>query len=103
LFSSFFENLNNAIFEGYKFLNMRATNNGIFVISLDFELFWGVWDVTTKDKYGENILGVKQAIPSMLSLFEQYNVKATFATVGFLFAKNKQAKKNTMYMQNKWH
>jgi peptidoglycan/xylan/chitin deacetylase (PgdA/CDA1 family) len=86
----FFRKPNNAIFEGYKILNMKATNNGIFVISLDFELFWGVWDVTTKDKYGENILGVKHAIPSMLSLFEQYNVKATFATVGFLFAKNKQ-------------
>jgi len=27
---------------------MDITNNdkGLFIISLDFELFWGVWDVT---------------------------------------------------------
>lgn len=65
-------------------------DKGQFVISLDFELLWGVWDVTTKEKYGENIIGVKQVIPRLLSLFEVYNIKATFATVGFLFSKNKK-------------
>ncbi|HMK05545.1 MAG TPA: polysaccharide deacetylase family protein, partial [Ferruginibacter sp.] len=65
-------------------------DNGLFVISLDFELFWGVWDVTTKEKYGNHILGVKEALPRMLELFERYGIKATFATVGFLFAKDKQ-------------
>ncbi len=68
---------------------MKAADNGIFVISLDFELFWGVWDVTSIEKYGANILGVKQAIPLMLSAFDKYAIKTTFATVGFLFAKNK--------------
>jgi peptidoglycan/xylan/chitin deacetylase (PgdA/CDA1 family) len=68
---------------------MKPVRPGIFVISLDFELLWGVWDVTTKEKYGSNILGVKQVIPALLNLFAQYNFKATFATVGFLFAKNK--------------
>ncbi len=65
------------------------SKTGTFVISLDFELYWGVWDVTTIEKYGKNILGVKQAIPAMLKIFDEYNIKATFATVGFLFAKNK--------------
>jgi peptidoglycan/xylan/chitin deacetylase (PgdA/CDA1 family) len=71
---------------------MTTTNNdkGIFVISLDFELLWGVWDVTTKEKYGTNILGVKEVIPRLINLFAQYNFKTTFATVGFLFAKNKE-------------
>ena len=64
-------------------------NKGQFVISLDFELLWGVWDVTTKEKYGANILGVKHAIPKLLELFEKYDIKATFATVGFLFCKDK--------------
>lgn len=70
---------------------MDTINNdkGRFIISLDFELFWGVWDVTTKEKYGNNILGVKEVIPELISLFAQYNFKATFATVGFLFARNK--------------
>lgn len=69
---------------------MSSNKPGIFVISLDFELFWGVWDVTTKEKYGQNILGVQKAMPAMLQLFEEYNIKVTIATVGFLFAKNKE-------------
>ncbi len=64
--------------------------NGAFVISLDFELFWGVWDVSSIQQYGENIIAVKKAIPAMLDAFDKYNIKATFATVGFLFAKNKK-------------
>jgi len=70
---------------------MDTINNdkGRFIISLDFELFWGVWDVTTKEKYGNNILGVKDVIPGLIELFARYDFKATFATVGFLFAKNK--------------
>lgn len=62
-------------------------DNGVFVISLDFELMWGVRDKKTIDNYGEEILNGKQAIPKMLSLFEKFSVKSTFATVGFLFHK----------------
>jgi peptidoglycan/xylan/chitin deacetylase (PgdA/CDA1 family) len=75
---------------GLPAMNSNSNDKGIFVISLDFELHWGVWDVTTKEKYGANVLGVKEVIPRLLDLFALYNVKATFATVGFLFAKNKQ-------------
>ncbi|MEO6541644.1 MAG: polysaccharide deacetylase family protein, partial [Ferruginibacter sp.] len=65
-------------------------NKGVLVISLDFELLWGVWDVTTKEKYGTHILGVKEMMPALLDLFTRYDFKVTFATVGFLFAKNKE-------------
>jgi peptidoglycan/xylan/chitin deacetylase (PgdA/CDA1 family) len=71
-------------------MNTINNNKGIFVISLDFELFWGVWDVTTKKKYADNILGVREVMPRLLNLFTAYNIKATFATVGFLFAKDKE-------------
>lgn len=64
-------------------------DRGQFVISLDFELLWGVWDLTTIEKYGANIIGVQKVIPRLLSLFAEYDIKATFATVGFLFAKDK--------------
>lgn len=64
-------------------------HKGAFVISIDFELLWGVWDVTTKDKYGNHILGVKAVIPALLDTFKAYDIKATFATVGILFAENK--------------
>lgn len=64
-------------------------HKGGFVISIDFELLWGVWDVATKQKYGANITGVKEVIPALIKAFKDYNVRATFATVGFLFAENK--------------
>jgi peptidoglycan/xylan/chitin deacetylase (PgdA/CDA1 family) len=66
-------------------------NKGQFVISLDFELHWGVWDVTSIEKYGANIIGVQKVIPRLIEVFDAYDIKATFATVGFLFAKNKAA------------
>lgn len=64
--------------------------NSLFVISLDFELLWGVRDKRTIETYGENIRGVRKVIPALLDLFDKYDVHATFATVGFLFAKNKE-------------
>ena len=59
-----------------------------FIISLDFELKWGVFDVSGKD-YHENILGARLAIPKILNMFESNNIKATWAIVGLLFASTK--------------
>lgn len=64
--------------------------NGCFVISLDFELFWGVRDCINLTQYQENILGVRKTIPLLLEIFSKYNIHATWAVVGFLFAKNKK-------------
>jgi len=58
--------------------------NGAFVISLDFELYWGVRDSKSIEHYKENILGVWDMMPLLLNLFNEFNVKATFATVGLL-------------------
>ena len=65
------------------------TKTGKFVISLDFELQWGVFDKETLESYKENILGAREALPKTLELFDKYDVVATFATVGFLFAVDK--------------
>lgn len=62
---------------------------GRFVISLDFELNWGVRDQQTIEQYGTNILGVRQAIPAMLEVFQEFGLRATWATVGFLFCRTK--------------
>ncbi len=59
-----------------------------FVISLDFELLWGVRDHADKPSYGPNILGARDAIPRMLDLFSKYDVAASWATVGFLFCES---------------
>ncbi len=62
---------------------------GTLVISLDFELSWGVRDVLdARSSYNANIRGARAAVPAILDLFEKYGVAATWATVGFLFAKN---------------
>ena len=60
------------------------------VISLDFELMWGVHDHADRDSYGANILGGRLAIPKILALFERYAIRATWATVGFLFAESRE-------------
>ncbi|MFJ7951252.1 polysaccharide deacetylase family protein [Lysinibacillus sp. NPDC096418] len=63
--------------------------NGGLVISLDFELNWGVHDVFRDGQYDENLLGVRAALPKILALFEKYDIHATWATVGLLFANTK--------------
>ena len=62
---------------------------GQFVISLDFELHWGVRDHTAVDQYRENLLGVREVVPALLARFRQREVHATWATVGILFAKTR--------------
>ena len=61
---------------------------GTLIVSLDFELFWGMLDVCPLEEYRDNVLGGRRAIPQMLKLFEKYGIHATWATVGFLFAKD---------------
>lgn len=64
--------------------------SGQFVISLDFELLWGVRDHADKLTYGRNVLGARDAVPRMLELFAARGIRATWATVGFLFCKTKE-------------
>jgi len=61
---------------------------GVLIISLDFELYWGVRDKKTINEYKENLLGARIVIPKLLELFNQYDIHATWATVGFLFHDN---------------
>ncbi len=67
-----------------------AQRSGAFTISLDLELLWGVRDHSTKDSYGANILGGRKAVPLMLDLFSEFGIRATWATVGALFAETKE-------------
>ncbi len=63
---------------------------GALVISLDFELLWGVRDHCPSDSpYRANLLGSRRAIPQLLDLFEEFGVAATWATVGALFAESR--------------
>ena len=42
--------------------------SGQFVISLDFELLWGVRDHSDKQSYGQNVLGAREAVPRIREL-----------------------------------
>jgi hypothetical protein len=59
-----------------------------FVISLDFELFWGVSDTQTVAGYGRNVLGEWQAIPRLLAVFREHGIRVTWATVGMLMCRD---------------
>ena len=63
-------------------------NNGIFTISLDFELYWGLIDQTSIEGYQKNLIGVRKVVPALLNIFDEYSIHSTWATVGFLFFKN---------------
>ncbi|MGC2411027.1 MAG: hypothetical protein WA441_13810 [Methyloceanibacter sp.] len=62
---------------------------GNFVISLDYELMWGVRDHATRESYGPNVLGGREAIPAMLDLFQNRGIRATWAIVGALLCESK--------------
>lgn len=71
-------------------------NNGKFVISLDFELHWGgveLWNLEDKKDY---FTTTRAGIPLILDLFTKYDIHCTWATVGFLFAKNRDQLKKFM-------
>ena len=70
-------------------------NNGVFTISLDFELIWGVRDNINVNSYKKNILEVKSVVPQLLDLFSEQKIHVTWATIGFLFCENsKELSKN---------
>lgn len=64
--------------------------SGKFVISLDFELHWGGAEKYDLIQMSDYFMTTRKLIPEMLSIFESYNIRATWATVGFLFAKDKE-------------
>ena len=64
--------------------------DGTLIVSLDFELFWGMLDVCPLEEYQDHVLGGRAAIPELLRLFTKYDIHATWATVGFLFARDGQ-------------
>lgn len=63
-------------------------NNPSFVITLDFELFWGVADKHTVAGYGRNVFGEWDAIPRMLALFRECGLRVTWATVGMIMCRD---------------
>lgn len=64
------------------------TKSGALVISLDFELSWGIRDFESIGNRNK-ILPTRQVVPMLLEMFKKYDIHATWATVGFLFFESK--------------
>ena len=62
--------LSNAHMEDYV---MHSKQFGILIVSLDFELFWGMQDSHTLSEYEDHVLGGRKAIPRLLELFQKGN------------------------------
>ena len=77
--------------------NKNIEQTGCLIVSLDFEMMWGVIDIATPDDYGKtNVRQVSEVIHRMVELFEKYSVNATFASVGMLMLDGVQKVKELM-------
>jgi peptidoglycan/xylan/chitin deacetylase (PgdA/CDA1 family) len=69
----------------------RSQTSGGLVISLDFELQWGVRDIKRLNAtQREILLATRAGVPRLLDLFDEFSIHATWATVGLLFAHSKK-------------
>lgn len=60
-----------------------------FVVSLDFELHWGIRDHTPIARCRDRLLRTREVVPELLRTFANRGVNATWATVGMLFARER--------------
>src|SRR5262249_53731242 len=67
----------------------RKLPEGVFCMSLDFELMWGNKGKWTIEGYGRRVLRVRTVVPRLLEMFTNYGLRATWATVGFIFRGSK--------------
>ncbi len=68
----------------------RRTGPGTLVISVDLEMLWGVDGVWAPGSaYGANLQGVRNVVPALLDLFEEFDIHATWAVVGMLMARDR--------------
>jgi peptidoglycan/xylan/chitin deacetylase (PgdA/CDA1 family) len=64
---------------------------GALVISLDFELHWGMRDHTRReDPNFADLSASRPVVEDLAKLFARRSIRATWATVGFLFASKRQ-------------
>lgn len=62
----------------------------VFTISLDFELYWGVFDKVVLENRKQYFQNTRAIVPELLNLFTREEVHVTWATVGMLLADNWQ-------------
>ena len=66
-----------------------SKSKGSFIVSLDFELYWGVHDQNYPPDQVNSYKSTRSVVLRLLAMFNEYDIHVTFSTVGFLFAENK--------------
>lgn len=72
-------------------------DTGTLAISLDFEMYWGMADITEVDEMTPVMQNVHTVVPRLLELFKKYEIHATWATVGALMAENDEDFLDNLY------
>ena len=69
-------------------------NRGLFVLSQDCEMLWGMRDHETKNTYGEYVVNGHATMIKVLSLFKKYNIHCTWGYVGLCIPRSKREIEN---------
>ena len=69
--------------------NNKTNHTGTLVISLDFEMLWGVADFANLDVWTPIVDRVHTVVPRLLEMFQQHGVHATWAVVGALMCEDR--------------
>lgn len=82
---------------------------GIFTISLDFELIWGTLDLFGTKGFNEACrIEREEVIDRLLEIFNEFDISATWCTLGHLFLENCRVNKNQKHPEivpprHRWH
>ena len=67
----------------------KAHKEGTLVISLDFEMFWGIADFAAIQEWAPIVERAHTVVPRLLEMFQKHGVHATWATVGALMCEDR--------------
>jgi len=68
----------------------ESRNKAIFMVSLDFEGYWGTRDIESLDDCRRRIANLESVVTSLLKTLQEHEIHATWASVGFLFSQNRE-------------
>src|SRR3954447_6823605 len=60
------------------------------MVSLDFEGYWGTRDIEPLADCRNRIGSLQSVVTSLLNAFQEHEVHATWASVGFLFTRSRE-------------
>ena len=73
-----------------------GTEKAILLVSLDFEMYWGVRDLYTLESCKQRLENTRAVVTKILRQFEEHGIHATWATVGLLFSHDRAELMNNL-------